>query len=176
DVFGLNDTVIDIENKMFTHRPDLFGQLGVAREVAGIFGEQFVSPEWYVKTPEFDDVTGNLSLEVFNDAPEQAPRFMGVAVSDVDVKPSPLWLQCALVAMGGKPINNIVDVTNFIMLLTAQPVHAYDYDKIRGRRLGVRMAEAGEKLPLLNGKTYTLTSDDIVIADGEGAIGLAGIM
>lgn len=175
DVFGLNDYAIDIENKMFTHRPDLFGQLGVAREIAGIFGKQFTSPEWYVDVPQFSTAEG-LDLTVFNDAPEKSPRFMAVAIKDVEVKPSPLWLKAALVAMGGKPINNIVDATNYIMLLTAQPTHAYDYDKIRGHKLGVRMAKDGENVPLLNGKTYELTPDDIVIADAEGAIGLAGIM
>ncbi len=175
DVFGLNDYVIDIENKMFTHRPDLFGQLGVARELAGIFGKQFTSPQWYLDTPNFQVAEG-LNLTVFNDAPEKSPRFMAVAIKDVEVKPSPLWLKAALVAMGGKPINNIVDATNYMMLLTAQPTHAYDYDKIRGHKLGVRMAKDSEKVPLLNGKTYELTSDDIVIADSEGAIGLAGIM
>lgn len=178
-IFGLNDYVIDIENKMFTHRPDLFGQLGVAREIAGIFGKKFKSPEWYGSLEgerwNIEDGDG-MPLEVFNDAPDMAPRLMAVAVKDVEVKPSPLWLQCALVAQGAKPINNIVDATNYIMLLTAQPVHAYDYDKLHGHKLGVRMAQDGESLPLLNGKTYKLTSDDIVIADGEGAIGLAGIM
>ena len=173
--FGLDDYVVDIENKMFTHRPDLFGQLGVAREIAGILGKQFESPEWYKAMPVFDQAEG-LALEVFNDAPEKVPRFMAVAIKDVQVKPSPLWLQCALVAMGGKPISNIVDATNYVMLMTAQPTHAYDYDKIRGAKIGSRMAKAGETVPLLNGKTYELSENDIVIADGEGAIGLAGIM
>ena len=174
-VYGLDDTIIDIENKMFTHRPDCFGQLGVAREIAGIFGEQFTSPEWYAASPEFGSGEG-LPIEVYNDAPEKVPRFMAVAIKDVTVKPSPLWLQCELVRLGGKSINNIVDVTNYIMLLTAQPVHAYDYDKIRGHKLGARMAQTGETAMLLNGKTYELGEDDIVIADGEGVIGLAGIM
>lgn len=176
ETFGLNDTIIDIENKMFTHRPDLFGQLGVAREIAGILGRAFTSPKWYITEPVFEAGSGELSLEVFNNAPGKVPRFMAVAIKDVEVKPSPLWLKCALVAMGGKPINNIVDVTNYVMLLTAQPTHAYDYDKVRGAKLGVRMARPGETIPLLNGKTYELTSDDIVVADGEGAVGLAGIM
>ena len=101
---------------------------------------------------------------------------MAVAIRNVTVQPSPLWLQCQLVAMGGKPINNIVDATNYIMLMTAQPTHAYDYDKLRGSTLGARMARDGEKVSLLNGKEYELTTDDIVIADGEGVIGLAGIM
>ena len=175
EMFGLDDYVLDIENKMFTHRPDCFGQLGVAREIAGIFHQQFTSPEWYKEEQKFAGGEG-LELEVFNDAPELVPRFMAVAIKDVEVKPSPLWLQCQLVAMGGKPINNIVDATNYIMLMTAQPTHAYDYDKLRGHKLEARLARDGEKVSLLNGKEYELTADDIVIADGEGVIGLAGIM
>ena len=142
ETFGLDDTIIDIENKMFTHRPDLFGQLGVAREIAGIQNQQFKSPDWYLETPQFAETT-DLELEVVNEAADAVPRFMAVAMKDVVVRPSPLWLQCALVAMGGKPINNIVDVTNYVMLMTAQPTHAYDYDKLRSHKLGVRMAHEG---------------------------------
>ncbi len=173
--FGLNDVIIDIENKMFTHRPDCFGQIGVAREIAGILGHQFTSPDWYVKAPEFASANG-LELTVVNDAPEHVSRLMAVAIKDIEIKPSPMWLQCELVRLGGKPINNIVDVTNYVMLLTAQPTHAYDYDKLRGHKLGARMATDGEQIHLLNDKSYTLTSDDIVIVDGEGPVGLAGIM
>ncbi len=175
ETFGLDDYVLDIENKMFTHRPDCFGQLGVAREIAGIFHQQFTSPDWYKSVQQFTSAEG-LDLTVTNDAPELVPRFMAVAIRNVTVQPSPLWLQCQLVAMGGKPINNIVDATNYIMLMTAQPTHAYDYDKLRGHKLEARMARDGEKVSLLNGKEYELTADDIVIADGEGVIGLAGIM
>jgi len=175
ETFGLDDYVLDIENKMFTHRPDCFGQLGVAREIAGIFHQQFTSPDWYKSVQQFTSAEG-LDLTVTNDAPELVPRFMAVAFRDVTVQPSPLWLQCQLVAMGGKPINNIVDATNYMMLLTAQPTHAYDYDKLRGSKLEARLARDGEKVSLLNGKEYELTTDDIVIADGEGVIGLAGIM
>ena len=175
EVFGLDDYMLEIENKMFTHRPDCFGQLGVAREIAGIFHQRFTSPDWYEQDQQFSDAN-DLELTVENDAPELARRFMAVAIRDVSVRPSPLWLQCRLVAMGGKPINNIVDATNYVMFMTAQPTHAYDYDKLRGHKLGVRMARDGEKVGLLNGKEYELTADDIVIADDEGAIGLAGIM
>lgn len=173
--YGLDDQIIDIENKMFTHRPDLFGQLGVAREIAGISGHAFASPEWYKAFPKFNGGSG-LELTVTNDASEKVPRFMAVAIKDVTVRPSPIWLQAELVRLGGKPINNIVDVTNYIMLLTAQPTHAYDYDKLRGHKLGARLASKGEEAELLNGKTYELTEDDIVIVDGEGIVGLGGIM
>ena len=174
-VFGLDDVVLDIENKMFTHRPDCFGQLGVAREISGIFGQAFTSPDWYTVAQKFADGSG-LKLDVYNDIPDLVPRFMAVAVKNVAVQPSPLWLQCQLVAMGGKPINNIVDATNYIMLMTAQPTHAYDYDKLRGGKLGARMAREGETIALLNGKTCALGTDDIVIADGERAVALGGIM
>ena len=175
ETFGLDDYVLDIENKMFTHRPDCFGQLGVAREIAGIFHQQFTSPEWYNVIQEFAGGDG-LELEIFNEATEVVPVFSAVAIKNIEVQPSPLWLQCQLVAMGGRPINNIVDATNYIMLMTAQPTHAYDYDKLRGSTLGARLARDGEKVSLLSGKEYELTTDDIVIADGEGVIGLAGIM
>lgn len=184
--YGLDDTIIDIENKMFTHRPDLFGQIGVAREISAILKgippkdeavdlARFPNPDWYWSKPKFEQVEG-LPLEVYNDIPDKTPRFIAVAMQGITVGPSPLWLQCALVTMGGKPINNVVDLTNYIMLLTAQPTHAYDYDKLSSHRLGARMAIAGEKIMLLNGKEYELSTDDIVIADGEKAIGLAGIM
>ena len=174
-VYGLDDQIIDIENKMFTHRPDLFGQLGVAREIAGIQHKAFVSPKWYTDEPQFNEASG-LTFEVVNEANESVPRFMAVAMKDVSVKPSPLWLQCELMRLGAKPINNVVDVTNYIMLLTAQPAHAYDYDKLRGQKLVARMARDGEEVTLLNHKTYKLDPSDIVIADGEGPVGLAGIM
>lgn len=178
EVFGLDDTAIELENKMFTHRPDCFGQLGVARELAGICEQSFTSPEWYLsdQVSSVDDVSASLDLVVTNDALGAVPRFTAVAISGVQVQPSPLWLQIELVRLGSKPINNIVDLTNYIMLHTAQPVHAYDYDKLRGQTIGARMAEPGEKITLLNNKIYQLNAEDIVIVDGEGAIGLGGVM
>ena len=174
-LFGLDDYVLDIENKMFTHRPDCFGQLGVAREIAGILHQPFTSPTWYNLEQVFGD-GDSVPLAVSNDIPQLVPRFMAVAIRGVQVAPSPFWLQCQLVAMGAKPINNIVDATNYVMLMTAQPTHAYDYDTLRGGQLGVRMAHRGETLALLSGKTIELTPDDIVIADGQGPVALGGIM
>lgn len=174
-LFGLDDYVLDIENKMFTHRPDCFGQLGVAREIAGILQQPFTSPTWYNLEQVFGD-GDSVPLAVSNDIPQLVPRFMAVAIRGVQVTPSPFWLQCQLVAMGAKPINNIVDATNYVMLMTAQPTHAYDYDTLHGGQLGVRMARQGETLALLSGKTIELTPDDIVIADGQGPVALGGIM
>ena len=174
--FELDDIVIDIENKMFTHRPDLFGQLGVAREIAGIFGEQFEDPKWYYELEDINNPSQSFELKSFNDAGVNVPRLMLVGLDNIKVAPSPMWLRAKLVAMGGKPINNVVDVTNYVMLMSAQPTHAYDFDKLRGGTVGARMAKTGEKVKLLNDKTYTLSEDDIVIVDGEGPIGLGGVM
>ncbi|MBC7764645.1 phenylalanine--tRNA ligase subunit beta [Microbacteriaceae bacterium] len=175
DVYGLDDTVIDIENKMFTHRPDCFGQIGVAREIAGILGVEFKQPEWLDVLPEFV-ATDGMVLSVENLAKDVVPRLMAVGIKDITIRKSPLWMQCELTRLGSKGINNIVDVTNYMMLMTGQPTHAYDYDTLQGAKIVARKASEGETISLLNGKTYTLTPDDIVIADAEKAIGLAGIM
>ncbi len=181
-VYGLNDTIIDIENKMFTHRPDCFGQLGVAREIAGILGHKFTSPEWYgqTKTAQFDQAAETLPLQVQNELPNLVPRFMVVPLSNVAVGPSPAWLQTFLQRVGVRPISNVVDITNYLMLLTGQPMHAYDYDKLRGNReqvtLVVRNPKPGENVKLLNGKTLSPRSEAIVIATENELVGIGGVM
>ncbi len=177
--FDLDDVVIDCENKMFTHRPDCFGVLGVARELAGISGLKFESPAWYLRPPQFGSHS-DLPLTVKNEESKLVPRFMAVAMKDISVGPSPLWLQSVLTRSGIKPINNVVDVTNYVMQLTGQPLHAFDYDKIKARstKPGIfpRMSEKGEKLTLLGQKEITLTGEEIVISTDKQAVGLAGVM
>lgn len=180
NLYNLNDWVIDLENKMFTHRPDCFGILGVAREFAGIYHTEFNSPDWYLGSPEFADVD-SLLLKVHNQIPDLCPRFMAVAMSDVDIKPSPLWLQALLTRVGIKPINNIVDMTNHLSYLTGQPLHAYDYDKIKTLSgdeptLLVRKAHHGEKIKLLNGKEIEPAENTIMIATDKVAVGIGGVM
>jgi phenylalanyl-tRNA synthetase beta chain len=185
DKYGLKeDVIIDIENKMFTHRPDCFGWLGIDREIAGIQGQPFKSPEWYstdarVPSPESE----TLRLEVRNEVPELVPRFTAVTMSDIAIGPSPVWLQVELARVGVRPINNIVDLTNFFMLETGQPLHAYDYDKVVAQDEGadhativVRKPREGEKLTLLNGKEIEPRADAILIATANRAIGLGGVM
>jgi phenylalanyl-tRNA synthetase beta chain len=176
--FGLDDYIIDIENKMFTHRPDLFGQLGIAREIAGIQSQTFKSPEWYKEnaTLQADGRNNGLKLEVKNEVPKLVPRFCAVAIKDVKVSESPTWLKVRLAAVGIRPINNIVDLTNFYMMETAQPLHAYDYDKLKTGILGIRLSKKGETLELLGGKQAKLDDGAVVITDGQKAIGLGGIM
>lgn len=179
DVLKLDDHIIDIENKMFTHRPDLFGQLGVAREIAGIQGNLFKSPEVY-KQPAIIDHKPGLPLEVKVEIPDKVPRFIAEVYEDVQVEPSPLWLQSKLARLGIRPINNIVDITNYIMMETAQPLHAYDYDKVKGgaakATIVVRHPKKGETIKLLGGQELKTRSDDILIANESVAIGLGGVM
>jgi len=178
ELYRMNDYIIDIENKMFTHRPDCFGMLGLARELAGIQQQAFKSPDWYRENASLpaDGRKNVLKLSINNELPELVQRFCAVAVKDVKVGPSPVWLQASLSRVGVKSINNIVDLTNFYMLLTGQPLHAYDYDKVKTGILGVRLSKKGEKLALLNGKEVTLDKSAVVITDGERPIGLGGIM
>jgi phenylalanyl-tRNA synthetase beta chain len=177
------DTVIDMENKMFTHRPDCFGYLGLARELEGIQNRPYKSPEWYTMNPEIPAVeTDELPLEVRNELPELVPRFVAIALRDVEVKPSPVWLQVDLARAGLRPINNIVDYTNFYMLETGQPLHAYDYDKVKARSSGdkativVRHPKQGEKMLLLNGKEIEPRAAAVMIATDTELIGVGGVM
>lgn len=178
------EVVIDIENKMFTHRPDCFGFLGVARELEGIQRRAYKSPEWYNLNPKFPEVKVEpLKLEVTNELPDLVPRFTAITLRDVEVKPSPVWLQILLTEVGMRPINNIVDYTNFFMLETGQPLHAYDYDKVKAQdkdadfaSLVVRKPKQGEKILLLNGKEVEPRPDAIMIAARDKAIGIGGVM
>jgi phenylalanyl-tRNA synthetase beta chain len=185
ELFDLHDTLLDIENKSLTHRPDTFGIVGFAREVAGIQGKQFTTPEW-LKTidPSFGDrqQTAIAPPRVTIDDPQLSARYQGVIVDGVDgsVK-TPLPLQTYLARVGMRPINAIVDTTNYLMLVTGQPLHAFDYDKLAAINNGivdihVRAGQEGETLALLDGRTIDLSPEDIVIANGEVPVALAGAM
>ena len=177
ELYELNDYIIDIENKMFTHRPDCFGILGVAREIAGIQGLQFKSPEWYLKSLSLKVGKNQktVPLKVKNGIPKLVPRFVAVALSDVKVKKSPVIMQSYLSRLGIKPINNVVDITNFVMVLTAQPLHAYDADKLPKPSLETRMSRKGDSLAMLNGKTAEFKDDKtMLITSGDQAVGVAG--
>ncbi len=182
--FGLNnDVVVDMENKMFTHRPDCFGWMGIAREFAGIYGQAYKSPEWYRSDAKVPTASGDvLPLEVHNKIPELVPRFVAVPIADITIGPSPVWLQVELSRVGIRPINNIVDLTNFFMVLTGQPIHAYDYDKVRALSggdaavLSVRFPHAEEKITLLNGKEIIPRSEAMMVAAGEQLVCVGGAM
>lgn len=177
-----DDVVIDIENKMFTHRPDCFGYLGIARELAGIQSIKYASPSWYATNPNFPSIgSTKLDLKVENELSDLVPRFTMICLSEVKVGPSPAWLQVELAKQGQKSINNIVDYTNYFMIETGQPLHAYDYDKVKALSGGtptivVRNPRTGEKVKLLNGKEIDPRQEAIMIATDKQLIGVGGVM
>lgn len=184
EVYELDDYLLDIENKSLTHRPDAFGVIGFAREVAAIQGKAFTTPEWLANTaPQFLPKEGTVDAPTVTiDDPELSRRYQAVVLSEANGSAqSPLQMQTYLARVGVRPISAVVDVTNYLMLLTGQPLHAFDYDKLVNvggdeADIHVRAGKDGEKLELLDGRTVALTPGDIVIAAGDTAIGLAGAM
>jgi phenylalanyl-tRNA synthetase beta chain len=168
---GLPDSIIEIDNKSITHRPDLWGHFGMAREVAAILGRKLVDP---VKPELLPHGDAAVQVEIADYA--LCPRYSALVFDNVEVRPSPYWLQCRLTAIGLNPINNIVDMTNFVMAELAQPMHAFDADLIRGGTIFVRNARPGEHFRALNDEEYTLDASNMVIADRDGAIALAGVI
>ncbi|HEY1949002.1 MAG TPA: phenylalanine--tRNA ligase subunit beta [Bryobacteraceae bacterium] len=165
------DWIIEIDNKSLTHRPDLWGHYGMAREVAAISGQRLVDPVQPGLLPGGAPV---IQVEIADHA--LCPRYSALVFENVKVGPSPLWLQARLEHLGLNPINNAVDVTNYILAELPQPMHAFDADKLAGETIFVRPARAGEELAALNGETYQLTDADLVIADASGPIALAGVI
>jgi len=165
-----NDYVIEIDNKSLTHRPDLWGHYGMAREVAAILGRKLVDP---VKPAEFP---GSAPVRVSIEDHALCPRYSALVFENVTVMPSPRWLQQRLEAVGLNPINNIVDVTNYVLAEIAQPMHAFDAAKLQGDEIIVRSARPGETIKALNEESYTLDPSNLVIADPAGPIAIAGII
>jgi phenylalanyl-tRNA synthetase beta chain len=165
------DWIIEIDNKSLTHRPDLWGHYGMAREVAAISSRPLVDPVQPGLLPGGLPV---IQVEIADRV--LCPRYSALVFENVKVGPSPLWLQARLEHLGLNPINNAVDVTNYILAELPQPMHAFDADKLAGGTIFVRPARAGEELAALNGETYQLTDADLVIADAAGPIALAGVI
>ncbi|MFI5267162.1 MAG: phenylalanine--tRNA ligase subunit beta [Chloroflexota bacterium] len=162
-----------VELEVTPNRSDCLGIVGVAREVAALTGKVLRMPSIQLEESG-EAIEHRFKLRI--DAPDLCPRFVARLVTDVTIAQSPWWLQSLLHAAGVRAINNVVDVTNFIMLEWGKPIHAYDYDSLRGREIIVRRATDGEELTTLDGVERTLSSDMLVIADAEGADGMAGIM
>ncbi|HEX5414015.1 MAG TPA: phenylalanine--tRNA ligase subunit beta, partial [Chloroflexota bacterium] len=171
----LGDVIFDLD--VTPNRVDLFSMIGVAREVATLLNEPLEIPT--PGHPGGDPAAGEL-VDVTIVEPELAPRYMAGVIQGVKIGESPKWLKERLTAAGLRPINNVVDVTNYVMLEWGQPLHAFDYDKLRApghqKQIIVRPAREGEKLTLLDGSEATLTPSNLVIADAEGAVAVAGVM
>jgi phenylalanyl-tRNA synthetase beta chain len=165
------DSIIEIDNKSITHRPDLWGHYGMAREVAAILGLPLTDPVHQEFLP-----AGPPAIDVRIDDLALCPRYSALVFDNVKVEPSPLWLQYRLLSVGLNPINNIVDMTNYAMAELGQPMHAFDADLLSGGTIFVRSARPGEAFRALNGEEYTLDPSNLVIADAKGAIALAGVI
>jgi phenylalanyl-tRNA synthetase beta chain len=170
----ITDFVIDFE--VTANRPDAMSVAGIAREVATAYGLEWRDPVTAHPGPELRSVpSGSAVLDVTIENLELCPRYAG-AVADVTVGPSPEWMQARLRAAGVRPISNIVDVTNYVLLELGQPMHAFDHERLRGQQIRVRTARAGERIRTLDGQMRTLTADMLVIADADVAVAVAGIM
>jgi len=168
---GLSDPVLEID--LTPNRSDCLSIIGTAREVAAFQKKKVTYPEIFL--PEsFDDISEYTSITVM--APELCPRYAASLVFDITVGPSPFWLQDRLVSVGLKPINNIVDITNFVMMETGQPLHAFDFDRLAENRIVVRTAREGEVFYTLDGKERRLDPEMLMICDGEKPVALAGVM
>lgn len=169
DVLELDDFILEIDNKSMTNRPDLWGHYGIARELAAIYGKElkplpaFIAP---AETPEFPVEIENQKL---------CRRYAAVAYEGLKNEPSPYWLQLKIWKVGMRPINNLVDITNFIMLATGQPTHGFDKNRVDGG-IVVRSADQGEKLELLDGRVLDLTPSDLLICNAKEPMCLAGVM
>ena len=180
DALNLNDAILEIDNKSLSNRPDLWGHYGMAREVAVLFGKNIkdykIKPIKPIKNPK-------ISLSVGVKDAELCPRYMAVAVSGIKIAESPEWLKQRLSAAGVRPINNVVDITNYVMMDLGEPMHAFDAERVKNfkseilnYKIIVRRAEAGEALTLLDGNKIELSPEDLVIADAEKPLALAGVM
>ena len=171
EILHLNDVIIDF--KITANRPDCQSVLGVAREIAVALGQEFRAPQ-----PTYNTAGGDIGeyIDITVENYDLCPRYMGRIVRNLRIKPSPDWMKDCLRTAGVRSINNIVDITNFVMLETGQPMHAFDLRDIRDRRIIVRTATDGETITTLDGKDHTLSPDMLVIADGQAPSCLAGIM
>src|SRR4051812_24392267 len=165
------DLAVDLE--VTSNRPDCLSHIGVAREVAVLHGRGLRVPD--PRPPESGAAVAT-QTDVRVEAPDLCPRFTARVVSGVKVGESPWWMRKRLETLGVRPISNVVDVTNYVMFECGQPLHAYDLDRLAGRRLVVRRGRRGETIRAINNKDYELSAEMLVIADAERPVGVAGVM
>ena len=168
DLFEMNDTVLEIDNKSLSNRPDLWGHYGIARELSAIYDAPLKElPKYEIpKVPEY-------SVEIKDTT--KCNRYVAVEIDGIYEKPSPMWMQSLLSKVGQRPINAIVDITNYVMMAVGQPLHAFDKTHVSGEKIIVRNAKENEKLLLLDNNFIELSTDDLVICDESDAMALAGI-
>ncbi|HWX95904.1 MAG TPA: phenylalanine--tRNA ligase subunit beta [Solirubrobacteraceae bacterium] len=171
EVLPISQDVLELE--ITPNRPDCLGVYGVARELHAATGAP-LAPEPWLEDPGSSGAVG--AAEVTVECPEECPRFTARVFEEVTIGESPTWLKARLIAAGQRPINNVVDITNYVMLVTAQPLHAFDLDRVAGARLNVRRARDGELVETLDGQARALDGEMLVIEDADGPTSIAGVM
>lgn len=171
ELLNIRDTVFDVS--ITANRPDCQSILGLAREIAAMLKRELKYPDF---SYEIEDENADSPIKVEVKNTELCPRYMAQYVKDLSIRPSPRWMQRRLALMGLRAINNIVDITNYVLLEMGQPMHAFDFDELKDKKIVVRSAVNGEKITTLDDKTFDLKSDNLVICDGENPVALAGIM
>jgi phenylalanyl-tRNA synthetase beta chain len=174
EVVPLAEPVLEIE--VTPNRSDCFGVYGVAREVHAVTGAPLSAAPWAEDVPAEGPGNAEDFARITVEVPELCPRFTARVFTDVTIGPSPLWLKERLAAAGMRPISNLVDITNYVMLMTAQPLHAYDLEKVPGGELIVRAARAGEKMTTLDGVERVLDADTVLVCDRDQPTGIAAVM
>lgn len=169
EIIDMKDVVLEIDNKSLTNRPDLWGHYGIARELSAIYDVD-LKP---IEKVEIDSKLPKYDVEIMDSS--KCQRYVAVEIDNVYEKRSPLWMQSAIIKGGMRPINAIVDITNYVMMAVGQPLHAFDKTHVDGNKIIVRNAREGEKLLLLDNNSIELTTDDLVISDVNDAMALAGI-
>ncbi len=176
EALGLTDIVLDIDNKSMTHRPDLWGHYGMAREVGAIMNLNNQNSAIGLKTLNTDIQAGSGDAPKVKIKDKACRRYLSFTVDNVKIGPSPQWIQQRLMSIGQRPINNIVDLTNFVMLELGQPMHAFDLERLDSAEITVRMAKSGEKITTLDGAEHKLSKEDLLITSGNNPVALAGVM
>jgi len=174
EVLPVGEAVLELE--VTPNRVDCFGVYGVAREVHAISAAPLAPEPWGEDAEATGEGEATDYASVAVEVPELCPRFTARVFTDATIGPSPRWLQARLAAAGQRPINNVVDITNYVMLLTAQPLHAFDLDKVPDGALTIRAASEGEKMTTLDGVERTFDAETVLVCDGNGPSGIAGIM
>lgn len=169
EIIDMKDVVLEIDNKSLTNRPDLWGHYGIARELSAIYDVD-LKP---IEKVEIDSKLPKYDVEIMDSS--KCQRYVAVEIDNVYEKRSPLWMQSAIIKGGMRPINAIVDITNYVMMAVGQPLHAFDKTHVDGNKIIVRNAREGEELLLLDNNSIELTTDDLVISDVNDAMALAGI-
>lgn len=167
-----DDFCIDLE--ITNNRPDCLGHIGIAREIGVLFNQPLKIPAAAIKESASAKASELTSVTV--ECPQLCPRYIARVIRGIKIKPSPAWLQNRLQTIGVAVINNVVDITNYVLMESGQPLHAFDFQKLKGRKIIVRQAQANEQFPAINHQTYVLDPSMCVIADAERPMALGGVM